>query len=163
THDQEEALEVADRIVVMKDGRIEQAGTPDEVYHHPVSEFVMSFVGTVNRVEHRNWHDTVETNPGLPGSGVGTTTSNLIYVRPADLSVSLLPSPAPGVRAVVKRINTAGPVVRLSLVAEDGQSLVAEMDHHRISELELHSGHTVQVSARRSRSFERLPSEPAPQ
>ena len=57
THDQEEALEVADSVVVMRDGRIEQEGTPEEIYHHPASEFVMDFLGSMNlfhgRIERR--------------------------------------------------------------------------------------------------------------
>ena len=53
THDQEEAMDVAEQIVVMNKGRVEQAGTPDELYDHPETEFVMSFVGTVNRIGER--------------------------------------------------------------------------------------------------------------
>src|ERR1700691_1591875 len=69
THDQEEALEVADRIVIMNQGRIEQSGTPDEVFHHPVSEFVVTFLGNVNLFH------------GRADSG-GTAR---VFVRPHDL------------------------------------------------------------------------------
>ena len=76
THDQEEALEVADRVVVMNQGRIEQVGTPDEVYDHPATPFVLQFLGNVNLFHGRIGH--------APGGGDGDDVS---YVRPHELEI----------------------------------------------------------------------------
>ena len=77
THDQEEAMEVSDRIVVMNEGRIEQVGTPDEVYDHPASPFVLKFLGDVNLFHGRSEH--------APGSAAGQT--DVVYVRPHELEI----------------------------------------------------------------------------
>ncbi len=87
THDQEEALEVADRVVVMNQAKVEQVGTPAEVFHHPASEFVMDFLGNVNvfrgRVEHGKavWGNvSVE----LPSSAPQRASQANLYVRPMN-------------------------------------------------------------------------------
>ena len=77
THDQEEAMEVADRIVVMNQGRIEQVGTPDEVYDHPATPFVLQFLGDVNLFHGRSEHS--------PGGA--TAASDVVYVRPHELDI----------------------------------------------------------------------------
>ncbi|HRD96579.1 MAG TPA: sulfate ABC transporter ATP-binding protein [Rubrivivax sp.] len=77
THDQEEAMEVADRIVVMNEGRIEQVGSPDEVYDHPATPFVLQFLGDVNL-----FHGRTEHAPGGATAG-----SNVVYVRPHELEI----------------------------------------------------------------------------
>ncbi len=77
THDQEEAMEVADRIVVMNEGRIEQVGTPDQVYDHPASPFVLQFLGDVNLFHGRSEH--------APGGG--TASQDVVYVRPHELEI----------------------------------------------------------------------------
>jgi sulfate transport system ATP-binding protein len=77
THDQEEAMEVADRIVVMNEGRIEQVGTPDEVYDHPASPFVLQFLGDVNLFHGRTGH--------APGGA--TAGEEVVYVRPHELEI----------------------------------------------------------------------------
>jgi sulfate transport system ATP-binding protein len=77
THDQEEAMEVADRIVVMNEGRIEQVGTPDQVYDHPASPFVLQFLGDVNLFHGRNDH--------APGGA--TAGGDVVYVRPHELEI----------------------------------------------------------------------------
>ena len=82
THDQEEAMEVADRIVVMNEGRIEQVGTPDEVYDHPASPFVLQFLGDVNL-----FHGRAEHTPGAAGGERET-----IYVRPHELEIVAEPT-----------------------------------------------------------------------
>ncbi len=90
THDQEEALEVADRIVVMNKANIEQVGTPTEVFHHPVSEFVMDFLGQVNvfrgRIEQGRaiWKDSAWE---LPQSGPQQAPEANVYVRPHDWEI----------------------------------------------------------------------------
>lgn len=99
THDQEEALEVADRIVVMNGGKIQQAGTPDEIFHKPANEFVMHFLGEVN-VFHGRIKDTSDERK--------------LLVRPHDVSISKIPVLG-STPAKVFRVLTAGPVIKIEL------------------------------------------------
>ncbi len=130
THDQDEALELADRVVVMNQGRIEQIGTPDEVFHSPATEFVTTFLGQVNlfhgRVENGKVHfatlawDSPE-HAAMPSQPVR------VFVRPHDFHVASHRNGAPAFRATVRRVHSAGPNARLELVAESGESLWVEM------------------------------------
>ena len=104
THDQEEALEVADRIVIMNQGRIEQTGTPDEVFHHPASEFVVTFLGNVNL-----FHGRAEANG----------QAARMFVRPHELDIERYPSNGNSVAARIHRIQSAGPMVRLELASDE--------------------------------------------
>src|SRR3954468_7036665 len=99
THDQEEAMEVADRIAVMNEGRIEQIGKPRDLYEHPANEFVMNFVGAVSRI----------------GDA---------YVRPHDLELTLEPNGTTA-RATVERVIYLGFEVRVELQLADGEQLLA--------------------------------------
>jgi sulfate transport system ATP-binding protein len=111
THDQEEAMEVAEQVVVMHEGRIEQVGTPRELYEHPRNEFVMGFVGPVNRL--------------------GDS-----FVRPHD--VHLLAEPDAGAfEAQVERVIHLGFEVRVELTLDDGRSLWAQVTRAQAEELEL--------------------------
>jgi sulfate/thiosulfate transport system ATP-binding protein len=127
THDQEEAMEVADQIVVMNDGRVEQTAGARELYDEPANEFVMSFVGPVNRLED-DWirpHDlelTRESN--------GTT-------RPAK----------------VERVIHLGFEARVELELDDGEELWAQMTQEQCEELALEPGSRVHVRPRRARTF----------
>ena len=119
THDQEEAMEVSDRIAVMHEGRIEQVGAPKEVYDAPANDFVMGFLGPVSRV-----HDQL--------------------VRPHDLSVS--PTPVPGaVEAQVERVVHLGFEVRVELQLSDGTRARAQLTRAQTEELELVRGDIVYV------------------
>ena len=115
THDQEEALEVADRVVIMNNGRIEQQGTPDEVFHHPVSEFVLTFLGNVNLFHGRN--------------------EGKVFARPHELDIDREILDPAGVPAKIVRIQSAGPVVKVELVGEDGETIAVELTHERHREL----------------------------
>ena len=129
THDQEEAMEVADRIVVMNHGRIEQVGSPAEIYDHPATPFVMSFVGAVNV---------------LPGQ---------VFVRPHD--VELHRSPTEGsVPAVLRRITHLGREIQAELVLEGGESVVAQVPRERHDLRDLQPGEALFVSGREARTFE---------
>jgi sulfate transport system ATP-binding protein len=130
THDQEEALEVADRVVIMNAGRIEQIGTPDEVFHSPRTEFVMRFLGSVNQFRGR------------------------ALVRPHELTVSTEPHDGSSVPAVVRRIHSAGPVVRLELVHDDGEALEAAVPRDRFEALDLKPGTRVYLTPQQLRVFE---------
>jgi sulfate transport system ATP-binding protein len=132
THDQEEAMEVADQVAVMNRGRIEQVGRPRELYEQPETEFVMSFVGPVNRVDEA-------------------------WVRPHDLE--LLTEPGDGAdEAAVERIVHLGFEVRVELVRLDGEQLWAQITRDRAEELGLEAGQTVFVKTSRERVFAEQPS-----
>jgi sulfate transport system ATP-binding protein len=151
THDQEEALEVADRVVVMNDGCIEQIGTPDEVFHQPASEFVMEFLGNVNL-----FHGRVEAGQpvfeAVNGKGVPGKPARLL-VRPFDLEIHA-GGEAPGaVRARVKRIQSAGAQVKVELENGLRETLQVEMPHARYRELGLQVEQEVFCSPREARVF----------
>jgi sulfate transport system ATP-binding protein len=113
THDQEEALEVADRIVVMDQGRIEQVGTPDTVFHRPATEFVMQFLGDVN-VFHGRIEADLANFSAIPGSDDQTPAR--LLVRPHELTIRRTPSGEPALVAKVRRVLTAGPIVKIELI-----------------------------------------------
>jgi len=136
THDQDEALEVADRVAVMNHGAIEQLGTPDHVFHHPRTEFVMEFLGSANRLEDR------------------------VFVRPHHLDVDTMARGERSLPATVTRVHSAGTVVRVELVAESGRALEAEISQDRQSALALDRGHRVFVTPRQVRVFPATVREP---
>jgi sulfate transport system ATP-binding protein len=127
THDQEEAMEVAGQVVVVNHGRVEQVGTPRELYEAPANEFVMSFVGPVNRI--------------------GDS-----YVRPRDLSLALEPS-GDAREAMVERVVHLGFEVRVELVRDDGQHLLAQLTQEEAEALELERGLIVYVRPSRETVF----------
>jgi sulfate transport system ATP-binding protein len=129
THDQEEAMEVAGQIVVINQGRVEQIGTPRELYESPANEFVMSFVGPVNKI--------------------GDT-----FVRPRDISLSLEPDDE-GTEAMVERVVHLGFEVRAELVRDDGQHLLAQLTQEEAQALELERGMIVYAKPSRQTVFTR--------
>jgi sulfate transport system ATP-binding protein len=129
THDQEEAMEVAGQIVVLNDGRVEQVGSPRELYERPANEFVMSFIGPVNRL--------------------GDT-----FVRPHDVDLLLEPD-AGSAEAMVERVVHLGFEVRVELVREDGQHLLVQLTQEEAEQLELERGQIVSVRPSRETVFSR--------
>jgi sulfate transport system ATP-binding protein len=156
THDQEEALEVADRVVVMNQARIEQTGTPEEVFHHPATEFVMDFMGSVNL-----FHGRIESGKAVFGplvlehsaSGAVEGQTARLFVRPYDLDIRHSSGGAPSLRARVLRIQAAGPQVRVELQAETGEAIVVEMPHAQFRESGILAGNEVFVGLRDARVF----------
>jgi sulfate transport system ATP-binding protein len=156
THDQEEALEVADRIVVMNRGRIEQEGTPDEVFHRPASEFVMGFLGSVNL-----FHGRIEGGRAVAGALVVEAAAAAcddgkpakLFVRPHDLELLPAREGEPGLLAAVVRVQSAGPTVRVELRSRAGQPLTVELPHARFRELGILPGQDLLVAAREARVF----------
>jgi sulfate transport system ATP-binding protein len=143
THDQEEALEVADRIVVMNRGRIEQAGTPDQVYEHPANPFVLNFLGNVNLFHGRQQHD------GEPGQEQAVS-----YVRSHDLEIDRSQLDATAIGAVIRHIQKLGPSVRVTLALENsGELLEAELTRDTFTGLGLQQGEAVFVRPRQVRVF----------
>lgn len=140
THDQEEALEVADRIVVMNEGRIEQAGTPDEVYHNPANVFVLNFLGNVNL-----FHTRVEDGKAYIGNlavqlpkkaGVSGKAAKF-YVRPHQFEVTRATLGGNSFRARLRHLNPAGAVVKLEFVSEWGDPVQVEITQEIYRELKL--------------------------
>jgi len=128
THDQEEAMEIAEQIVVMNNGAIEQVGDARDLYEHPSNEFVMTFIGPVNRV--------------------GDT-----FIRPHDIELRLEPNGKSSSSATVERVLHLGFEVRVELRLEDGRELHAQVTREEAERLELAPGSEVFVRPRHTRVF----------
>jgi sulfate transport system ATP-binding protein len=145
THDQEEALEVADRVVVMNHGKIEQIGSPDEVYSSPASPFVYQFLGNVNVFHSRQQgcYAEVERN--------GDTGKATAFVRPHDIDISHQPA-EDGLQASVQHVHPIGPVVRVELL--HGSEIVeVELSRERHEALQLAVGQSVWFKPRQMKVF----------
>ena len=154
THDQEEALEVADRVVLMNKGHVEQLGSPDEVYNHPASPFVYGFLGNVN-VFHGRVHEGVLASDGVEfdveghGSGKGTA-----YIRPHDLEVERYVPGAEGIVVKLRRAHAIGPLAQLDLErADNAQIIEATISNERYIQLNLKDGETLVARPKRLRVF----------
>ncbi|HEV3206370.1 MAG TPA: sulfate ABC transporter ATP-binding protein [Terriglobales bacterium] len=148
THDQEEALEVADRIAVMNEGRIEQVGSPDEVYHHPATPFVYNFLGNVN-LFHGRVDDEKQTTIQE------TETGEFVYVRPHLLEIQRLANGGSHFRVTIKHINSAGPVVKIEAVSEWGAAVQVEMPQDRFRELQLRKNEEVFIIPKELKVFQK--------
>jgi sulfate/thiosulfate transport system ATP-binding protein len=156
THDQEEALEVADRVVVMNSGRIEQIGSPEAVFHDPANEFVMNFLGSVNvfqgRVENgKAYFGPLQVDDADPLSGYVPRAR--AFVRPHELDVNVEADGQSCFRAAVRHINAAGPQVKIELVCDSGEQVYAEMPQHRFRSLDLREGSDVFLTPREIKVF----------
>lgn len=143
THDVEEALEVADEIVVMNEGRIEQTGAPDEVYEHPANSFVYHFLGGVNIFHTRVKEGHVQLG-GLSLDVKADAEVATVYARPHDIELARQPITGDWLKASILRIHAIGPVVRVELLREDDHSInEAELPRERYMELSLLAGEEV--------------------
>jgi sulfate transport system ATP-binding protein len=155
THDQEEALEVADRIVVMNHGRIEQIGTPDEVFHHPATEFVLEFLGDVNIFHGRADADGTSF-AGIDlggGSDADDQAAARLLVRPHELEILRQPCGAQGIAATVQRVLTAGPVVKVELLDHQQRTLQVHLSHDTFRTSPVAPDEQVYVVPRQHRVF----------
>ena len=154
THDQDEALEVADQIVVMHEGRIEQVGTPEDVYEHPASPFVYHFLGNVNLFHARIDGNTIHlVEP--PDSGAAPVKDTAVaYARPHLLEIDHGPGDRPSFRATVAHINAAGPLAKIELVTASGTAVHVEMTQERYHQLALQKGQKVYVSVKDMKLFD---------
>ncbi|MDR3438237.1 MAG: sulfate/molybdate ABC transporter ATP-binding protein [Telmatospirillum sp.] len=154
THDQEEALDVADRVVVMNQGRIEQIGSPTEIYDRPATPFVYQFLGNVNALPCQIRNGRAEIGslvlPAPAYAGV-SSAAGMAFVRPHDLQLSR-PGEGEGALAVVHHVTVLGPTVRVELMMGE-QIVEAETTRQRFSELGLASGQQVQLWPREARFF----------
>jgi sulfate/thiosulfate transport system ATP-binding protein len=165
THDQEEALEVADRVVVMNAGRVEQVGTPAEVYHQPANPFVFNFLGNVNLFQGR-----VEEGVAYVGSMAmemrdpehPDAEKAIVYVRPHLFDVHHHPEGDRSFKATVIYVNPAGPVVKVEVTTEWGDPAQVELTQERYRALNLQKGDEVFLSPREFKVFaqEEKPDKP---
>ena len=162
THDQEEALELADRVVVMSQGRVEQIGTPAEVYDAPATAFVFDFLGNVNRFPCQI-EDGVAKFGGMalsPDRYDGLDRAAIAFVRPHDVEL-LNGQPASPNAAQVRAIAAIGPTARIDLDYA-GQTLEAAVDRYRLAILNLSVGDWCAVRFHRVRVFPEPLALPAP-
>jgi sulfate/thiosulfate transport system ATP-binding protein len=155
THDQEEALEVADDVVVMNGGRIEQVGTPDEVFHAPATPFVMDFLGQVNLFHGRIDGDKPVVIDGEAAfTGTSFAEGRRMFVRPHEIEVLTASDGRGAVRGRVRRVHAAGPIVKIELESDGGRTILAEMSHDHFRSAPVHHGAEVFVRPRSARCFE---------
>jgi sulfate/thiosulfate transport system ATP-binding protein len=164
THDQEEALELADRIAVMNAGKIEQVGTPEQVYDHPVNPFVYNFLGNVNLFRGRLSGATLKVGDvelAVPAAqeqalrlgADGHDAPAVAFVRPHDLEVSRSGN-GDSIRARVDHVSFAGPFVHVQLTRRDtGESIEAAVPREQSRELALKPADEVYLKARTARLF----------
>ena len=154
THDQEEALEVADRVVVMNKGQIEQVGSPEDVYENPANPFVMNFLGSVNLFHARIHDGEAHIGPSTAPVTAAQDAATIGYVRPHELDILRQQNGGPTIEAVIKHIHAVGPTVRIELARRDnGELMEAELTLERFAELALKAGEEVHVKSRKLQVF----------
>ena len=155
THDQEEALEVADRVVLMNTGRIEQVGSPDEVWAHPASPFVYGFLGDVNVFHGRARGGSVD----IAGLAFDSPEANegagaVAYVRPHEFDVLRHAPGEPGIVAQLSRVTRVGPTARLELARNDETAPIeAHLPAEHFDSLGLSPGELVTLRPKQARIF----------
>ncbi len=161
THDQEEALEVADRIVLMNKGRIEQIGSPRQIYNEPATSFAYGFIGTVNEFRGRVEGDYVRVGNDLLRHGrtdLHDGASVIAFARPHDTEI-LKGSEGEGIAAKVNRILSNGAITRVELIANgdarDGRKdyFEVEVTPSSLAELGLSTGERVRIKSNRLSLF----------
>jgi len=157
THDQEEAFEVADRVVIMNKGRIEQIGTPGEIFEHPANPFVMDFLGNVNV-----FHGSVQAGRARLGSlevaypeyPHDESRAATAFIRSHELEILRAKNGRPSLEVKVMHVNPARPVVKVRVYSETfGVVLNVDVPWDRYAELRLQVGDTVHVAPRQVRLF----------
>lgn len=143
THDQEEAMEVSDEVVVMNKGAVEQIGTPAEIYDHPASAFVMSFIGPVN---------VLPSTSGLFQSNGFDSAHPKMFLRPQDVIIETNPN-GTTVPARISRLINLGWEIQAVLTLEDGQVMTAHLSRERFDELNLEPQQKVYVKPKDAKSF----------
>jgi sulfate transport system ATP-binding protein len=144
THDQEEAMEVADEIVILDQGRIEQVGSPAEIYDHPATPFVLNFIGEVNTLPSTAPIFEFANNRLPAGKG---------YVRPHEVDISLNPEDGKS-KAKVERLIHLGREIQVELVLPDQSEIIALLTRDRFKSLNLKVGQEVYVKPQIARFFD---------
>ena len=157
THDQEEALEVADRVVVLNKGKVEQIGTPEEVYDTPASAFVYQFLGNVNLFHGRiqqGWAEVGGARLPVPEGRLATDSPVLAFARPHDIDVARGHGGDDVIAATVTQVRIIGPMVRLELQAHETQgSIEVELTRERYQKDRFASGERVFLRPGKVRVF----------
>jgi len=159
THDQEEALEVADRIVLLNHGKVEQIGTPEQVYDHPATPFVYGFLGSVNLFHGRVGAEGSGLHVGehhLPADGhdLKAGAPAVAFARPHDLDIERRDPNGSGLPATIKRILAIGPTARVELQAQaDARIIEVELPRTRLKAMGLTEGEEVMVKVKNVRVF----------
>ena len=143
THDQEEAMEVADELVVMNKGKVEQVGTPAQIYDHPASAFVMSFIGPVN---------ILPSSAKIFQSSGFESTHPETFLRPQDIIIETVAN-GTTVPATVSRIIHLGWEIQVELTLDDGQMMTAHLTRERFDELQLEPQEKIYVKPKDAKSF----------
>ncbi len=143
THDQEEAMELADRIVVINKGRVEQVGTPAEIYDRPATAFVMSFVGPVN---------VLPSTSNIFHHQSFTSLDSQVFLRPHDVLIQTQPEET-SVLAKINRIVHLGWEVKVELSLKDGQEVTAYITRETLDRLQLTSAQKVYIKPRKALAF----------
>lgn len=155
THDQEEALELADRVVLMNRGQVEQLGSPREVYAEPASEFVFGFLGSANRIQ----GEVRNGRLAVPGTDIALLVAAdgdrrvTAYIRPHELAIAR--GEGDGIPATVRRVFELGPLARVECVAAAGQGYEVEIPRSDLAGLALEPGEAVRLVPRALRLFPR--------
>jgi sulfate transport system ATP-binding protein len=143
THDQEEAMELADQIIVMNKGRVEQAGKPSDIYDHPATAFVMSFIGPVNvlpstsKIFQDNKFDSVQEE---------------IFLRPHDIMIQTAAN-GTTTPAIVRHVVHLGWEIQTQLTLDDGQAVTAHLTREQFNELKLEPQQRVYIKPKKAKSF----------
>ena len=166
THDQEEALEVADRVVLMNAGKVEQIGSPQEVWDHPASPFVYGFLGDVNLFHGRAHEGEIQLDGmklDAPEHSGAQNAKAFAYVRPHDFEVERYAPGAEGIVATLDRAIVIGPIARLELIpVEDHKRadnpsadplIEAQMPAQKFRDMGLKEGETLVLTPRKARVF----------
>jgi sulfate/thiosulfate transport system ATP-binding protein len=157
THDQEEALEVADRVAILRAGRIEQIGTPEEIYDNPASPFVYDFLGNVNLFSGRVRDGTVvvgDARMEAPETAGESDLGAVAYVRPHDIRVAREPVGQATLPARIIRSNAAGPLASLELERLDTrEQFTVQLGKEQFHELQPKAGERVFVELRNVKVF----------
>lgn len=157
THDQEEALEVADRIVVMNKGKVEQIGTPEQIYDEPASPFVYQFIGNVNLFHsrvHAGFARIGDVELPVDEHKNAQEAAAFAYVRPHDIEIQREADGGSAFRVKIAHIHTIGSLVRLELHRDDNSEIIeAELSRERFRELALQVGENVWVKPRAIKVF----------
>ncbi len=143
THDRSDAMAVADKIVIMNQGRIEQVGTPAEIYNRPANAFVMGFVGQVN---------TLPNSANIFQNHRLETTNPQMFLRPQDIAIEIGASTST-VAAKVNRLTHLGSEIQAELALDDGQVIMAHLTRERFDELQLAPHQQVFVKPKAAKSF----------
>jgi sulfate transport system ATP-binding protein len=156
THDQEEAMALADRVIVLNKGKVEQIGAPWEIYDHPATEFVAGFVGVTNVLSGEVRGGRAALGPLAVGAPPGTADRARVraFVRPHDVEITAPTSDRGAVAtARVTRLTRVGFLVKVELALADGQPLAVELTRDRAAELGLAEGDEVFVNLRDAHLF----------